>query len=471
MPKKILIVDDEAILRHSLKKLLENKDYEIFCRSGIEDGSKLDPSLQFDLAIVDLNLADGKGTELISSLKKNQAQLQSILITGEHSINVTIVEAINQGIFYFMPKPFEAEAMLNLVKKVLKQSELIEQNKNLKAHIKKQFHFSQIIGQSDPILKLTEWMHKISKSSSNLLITGESGTGKELVARSVHCAKDSTKAFISVNCGAIPKELLESEFFGHMKGSFTGAIKSHRGYFEAAEDGTLFLDEIGAMDLSLQVKLLRVLQEKTFKPVGSTQSLISKARIIVATNIDLEKAVERGEFRKDLYYRLNIIPLSIPPLRERRQDILLLIQHFLKNFNTKDSQYSISQEALHYLQNYSWPGNIRELENLIERLCVFKENGEIQKEDLPIKYQCKKTQIRPLESIEIPNSGISFNSAVDAYENSLLTKALQKTNWNKKQAASLLNLNRTTLIEKIKKKGLKSPYDKELSLEDSITDS
>ena len=330
MIKTILIVDDEPILRLSLKKLLDNKNCRILCTEGIKETLCLDPSLKYDLAIVDLNLKDGKGTDLISSLKEKQPQLQSILITGEESINVTIVEAINQGIFYFIPKPFEPSAIQSLVQTALEQSELINQNKNLKENIKKQFHFDQIVGQSEGIINLTEWMYKIAKSSSNLLITGESGTGKELIARSIHCAKDSTKPFISVNCGAIPKDLLESEFFGHVKGSFTGAVSNHKGYFSAAEDGTLFLDEIGAMDISLQVKLLRVLQEKSFKPVGSTKSISTNARIISATNIDLEKAVEKGEFRKDLYYRLNIIPLNVPPLRERRQDVPLLIQHFLK---------------------------------------------------------------------------------------------------------------------------------------------
>lgn len=463
MPRNILIVDDEPILRISLKKLLENKNHNILCAGGVQETRQLDPSFQPELAIVDLNLKDGKGTELIAELKKKHPQLQSILITGEHSINITIVSAINQGIFYFIPKPFEPEAMLNLVRKVLKQNDLINQNKNLKDNIKKQFHFDQIIGQSSSIVHLTECLHKISKSSSNILITGESGTGKELAARSIHCNQGSTKPFISVNCGAIPKDLWESEFFGHIKGSFTGAVSNHKGYFSAAEGGTLFLDEIGTMDLSLQVKLLRVLQERAFKPVGSTETVSTNARIISATNIDLEKAVERAEFRKDLYYRLNIIPLTIPPLRERKQDIPLLIQHFLRNFSKEDSSWTLSEEALHCLCHYNWPGNIRELENLIERLCVFKDQGEIGIEELPKKYISKKNKINPLEVVEIPKEGMDFNSAVDAYENSILVEALKKTKWNKRRAALLLNLNRTTLIEKIKKKGLKSPYEEELT--------
>ena len=457
MVRNILIVDDDSSLRLSLKRLLNDPSYKIITTYGCKDTRELDPSLKLDLAIVDLNLNDGKGTELISELKRKNPYMQSILITGEHSIHITIAEAINQGIFYFIPKPFESSAVISLVEKALKQKDLMDQNKNLKANIKKQFNFNQIIGQSSVVMELTEWMCKVSKSSSNILITGESGTGKELVARSIHCNQDSSRPFISVNCGAIPKELLESEFFGHVKGSFTGAINHHKGYFSAAQTGTLFLDEIGTMDLNLQVKLLRVLQEKTFKPVGSAESVSTNARIISATNIDLEKAVEKGLFRKDLYYRLNIIPIRIAPLRERKEDIPLLIQHFLKKIG--HNNISLSEFALNNLCHYNWPGNIRELENLIERLCVFKEKGEIQESDLPEKYLCKKPNLKPLESIEIPKQGLDFNSAVTAYENSLLIKALKKTNWNKRQAALLLNLNRTTLIEKIKKKGIQSPYD------------
>ena len=466
MRKKILIVDDEPGLRLSLKRLLEEQGYEVLCVAGVQEACQLSPSLDIALAIVDLNLADGKGTDLLLLLKQKYDPIQSILITGESSINVTIVEAIKKEILYFMPKPFDLPVLLELVKKVLKQQNLEEQNKILKENLRKQFHFNRIIGQSEGILNLTEWMYKVAKSSSNLLIIGESGVGKELVARSIHCARDSARPFISVNCGAIPKELLESEFFGHRKGAFTGAVSHHQGYFEAAKEGTLFLDEIGTMDLGLQVKLLRVLQEKSFKPVGSTSSIPTKARIISATNIDLEKAVERGEFRKDLYYRLNIIPLSIPPLRKRKEDIPLLVQHFLKKFQSEKKVQALSAQALECLCEYPWPGNIRELENLIERLCVFKDKGQITFEDLPHKYRGRKRPVaQPLSAIEIPREGMDFNSAVDAYENSLLEKALQRTRWNKRRAALLLNLNRTTLIEKIKKKGLKSPYEGDLFIE------
>ncbi|MBC6415119.1 MAG: sigma-54-dependent Fis family transcriptional regulator [Bdellovibrionales bacterium] len=450
--KTILIVDDDSSLSIGLKRLLDNCNYKIITCEGVEEAKKIESDFKIDLAIVDLNLNDGVGTDLIADLKKTQPYMQSLLITGEHSINITIVSAINQGVDYFIPKPFDSNTLLNLVKKALKQKDILDQNKNLKANIKKQFDFKKIVGQSSVILKLTEDMHKVAKKSSPILIIGESGTGKELVARSIHCSQDSSRPFISVNCGAIPKELLESEFFGHVKGAFTGATSNRKGYFQVAQEGTLFLDEIGTMELNLQVKLLRVLQEKTFTPVGSTNSFVTNARIISATNIDLEKAVEKGLFRKDLYYRLNIIPLKIAPLRERKDDIPLLIEHFLK----KHSQdvLSVSDKVLINLCNYHWPGNIRELENLIERLCVFKESGIIEECDLPDKYRTSKASVKPLSSLEIPKEGLDFNSSVDAYENLILMEALKKTKWNKSQAASLLNLNRTTLLEKIKKKGL-----------------
>ncbi|MGI9548577.1 MAG: sigma-54-dependent transcriptional regulator [Bdellovibrionales bacterium] len=460
MEKRILIVDDEPTLRLSLKKILEDKNYKTLCTSSIEETLKLSPHLSFDLCIVDLNLTDGKGTQLISQLKTKHPYIQSILITGEQSINTAIAEAIHKGFFYFVTKPFDVDVLLKVVEKACFQGKILKQNDNLKKNIKKQFHFSKIIGQSESVLKLTELMHKVAKSNSNLLVTGDSGTGKELVARSIHCARNSSEAFISINCGAIPKDLLESEFFGHKKGSFTGAISNHKGCFEMAENGTLFLDEIGTMDLNLQVKLLRVLQEREFSPVGSTEVISTNAHIIAATNMDLEKAVKKGNFREDLFYRLNIIPLHIPSLRERQSDIPLLVQHFIKIFNKNSgvSLEGISDLALKTLCHYRWPGNIRELENLIERLSVLKDGGKIEMEDLPEKYTMQDNP--SLKTVEISQNEMDFNRSVDSYENSLILKALAKTNWNRKQAADLLNLNRTTLVEKMKKKGLKPPEEK-----------
>ena len=457
MRRKILIVDDEPTFRLSLKRIFEREGYQTLCAGTVQEATELSSRINIDLAVVDLNLPDGQGTSLIEKIKFRSPSSEIILITGETTLSIPIVTALQKGAFHFVSKPFEPSVLLNLAKQALNKTKLQIENQNLKENIKKQFSFNKIIGQSSSILELTEMMKKVAKSSSNVLITGESGTGKELIARSIHCSYNISKPFVSVNCGAIPKDLLESEFFGHVKGAFTGAVNHHKGRFQQAEGGTLFLDEIGAMDLSLQVKLLRVLQEKEFEPVGSGQTLSTNARIIAATNIDLEKCIEKGTFRKDLYYRLHIIPFHVPALKERKEDIPLLIDHFIKSFNKKHGAHieGITSQALASLCYYPWPGNIREMENLIERLSVLKETDKIKLEDLPPKYRKQKEESQSLQVIEIPHNGIDFNGAVGKYENILLLKALKKTNWNRNQAANLLNLNRTTLVEKIKKKGLK----------------
>lgn len=461
MKGRILVVEDEPGLRRSLEIFLKSKGYVVHCAGNCQEAKNLS-GFSLDLAIVDLNLPDGRGTDLIEQLRKRDSSLQALLITAETSVNVNIVEAVKNDIFYFITKPFELSVLLKLTEKALAQKELIYQNENLKANIKQQYRFDQIIGQSETILKVTELMRKTAQISSTLLITGESGTGKELVARSIHCARNSSAPFVSVNCGAIPKDLMESEFFGHAKGAFTGALYSRKGRFEMAQGGTLFLDEIGTMDISLQVKLLRVLQEKEFEPVGHCRPIPCDVRVMAAANMDLEKAVERGAFRQDLYYRLNIIPIFIPPLRERREDIPLLLHYFIKTFNRERSLKitGISEEAMESLWHYSWPGNIREMENLIERLSVLKTGGKIEFNDLPEKYRLSGDNTNPsLSTVSIPNNGMDFNEAVDQYENAILMKALEKTNWNRRRAAVLLNLNRTTLVEKLKKKGLKPPLD------------
>ena len=331
----------------------------------------------------------------------------------------------------------------------------------MKSALHNKYRFDSIIGKSEEINRVLDLVGRVADSDSNVLVTGESGTGKELIAKAIHYNSDrSMKAFVPINCGAIPKDLLESELFGHVKGAFTGAVANRPGRFEAAEGGTIFLDEIGDMDVSLQVKLLRVLQERKFEPVGSTKSVSTNIRIIAATNIDLEKAVEEGRFREDLYYRLNVIPITVPALRNRRTDIPLLLNHFIDKYS-KDSSRGldgISEPALEALCNYPWPGNIRELENLIERLSILKGSGSISAEDLPPKYRGQASNGQAgVRMAQITDDGLDFNSAVDAYENELILRALEKTGWNRNQAAILLKLNRTTLVEKIKKKGLKPP--------------
>ncbi len=316
-----------------------------------------------------------------------------------------------------------------------------------------------IIGQSLPIMKVMQLIDRVASSCANVLITGESGTGKELVAQALHYNSERSKEpLIAINCTAIPSELLESELFGHVKGAFTGATSDRVGRFEKAKRGTIFLDEIGDMSPSLQAKLLRVLQDRKFEPVGDSRPRQFNARVITATNIDLERAIKENRFRRDLYYRLNVIPIKMPSLRERPSDIPILTHYFLKIFTRQNHKQinGISKSAMDQLCAYPWPGNIRELENLIERLVIIKDHGLIELADIPAKYITNQ-KVNPDDKLltYVPNSGIDLNEAIARYENMLLVDALNKVNWNKNRAASLLKLNRTTLVEKIKRKKLK----------------
>ncbi len=320
---------------------------------------------------------------------------------------------------------------------------------------------NHIIGQSKEIKQVLKLIERVASVNSTILITGQTGTGKELVARRIHyLSARSNKPLVCVNCGAIPSDVLESELFGHVKGAFTGAITNRKGRFEMAHGGSIFLDEIGDMSCHLQVKLLRVLQEKAFEPVGSDKTMQVDVRIITATNRNLEKAVAEGRFREDLFYRLHVIPVHIPALKERRYDIPCLIYHFIEKFNqSKQNKIEdVSKEAMQLLYWHSWPGNVRELENLIERLVLLKDGGGIiEVNDLPAQYQGTyptKKNIPP--HVYDLSQGIDLNSVMNEYENSLILKALEKTGWNRNQAALLLNINRTTLVEKMKKKGLKA---------------
>lgn len=457
MQKKILIIDDETTLSHSLTRVLDHHGYITKSIKSKKEFNELKQNFHCDIALLDLRLPDGDGLDLMKQLKQMNKNTQVIVMTGYGTIELAVT-ATKQGAFHFITKPFNPGEIINLCAKALSQAQLETENAQLRSVVKKQFHFNQIIGQSQPILSLIEMIKKISSSTSTVLITGESGTGKELIAKSIHFnSQQSEGPFIPVHCGAIPKDLLESELFGHIKGSFTGAVKDRVGRFQMAENGTLFLDEVSTMDISTQIKLLRVLQEKEFQPVGSDEIIRSNARVIAASNENLEMAVKTGEFRKDLFYRLNVIPLSIPSLRERKDDIPLLINHFIKAFNNNKPAHKMNrmqQEVLDCLCQYNWPGNIRELENLIERLCVLKDTECIELSDLPEQYQ-NTGDCTIKHNVDIPQSGLDFNHIVNLFENELILKALEKTRWNRNQAAKLLNLNRTTLLEKIKKKGLK----------------
>ena len=313
--------------------------------------------------------------------------------------------------------------------------------------------FDNIIGKSEPMKEIFSIVKKVSNSDTTIMINGETGTGKGLIAKAIHqCSNRKNKPFIQLNCGAITESLLESELFGHVKGAFTGAISNKPGKFELAEGGSVFLDEIGDMSMDLQVKVLRVLEENEFEPVGGNKTIKADVRVITATHRDLEEEVQKENFREDLFYRLYVIPIVLPPLKERGSDIPLLVYHFLRKFceEKKRDIVTISDEAMEMMMNYSWPGNVRELKNLIERLVVLNENGEILPQDLPGKIKAGKDRKTLLE-IDVPGEGINFNTAVTEYEKALIIKALEKTNWIKNKAAELLQIKRTTLVEKIKR--------------------
>jgi DNA-binding NtrC family response regulator len=465
---RVLIVDDESTLRTALFRIFDRKGYSVVTANKAEEAKALMLSDQtIDLALVDLNLPDADGIELMSQIKTAHGDCQVIILTGHGTIE-SAVRATQKGAFHFITKPFSMDELVGLVEKALAHKKLQHENHQLRSELHRKYHFDQIIGQSESIKAVLNLVERVSDSDSTILVTGESGTGKELIARAIHYnSPRSEHPFVAINCGAIPSELLESELFGHVKGAFTGAIANRVGRFEMADCGTIFLDEIGDLEPALQVKLLRALQERSFEPVGGTKSVQINVRVIAATNKNLEDLVVTGRFREDLFYRLNVIPMTVPALRERKTDIPLLLSHFIDHFNkTKGKRLtSIAADALECLCNYQWPGNIRELENLIERVAILKGQGQVDINDLPAKYRISATSSEnDIASFQIPDNGMDFNSAVDNFENALILRALEKTGWNRNQAALLLKLNRTTLVEKIKKKGLRPPGESDFEM-------
>ncbi len=467
---RVLILDDESTLRTALFRTFDRKGYSVVTSQSIEEAkSYCTVDKNFDLAIVDVSLPDGDGLEFMTYLKSIYPGIQVIVLTGFATIE-SAVKATQKGAYHFLTKPFSIEELLSVSEKALDHKHLQKENLQLRQELTSKYGFTNIIGESEGIKNCLSLVERVADSDSTILVTGESGTGKELIAKAIHYNSQRAKGpFIAINCGAIPSELLESELFGHIKGAFTGAIANRAGRFELADEGTLFLDEIGDLEPSLQVKILRALQEKSFEPVGSTKTVSVNVRVITATNVDLDRAVLEGKFREDLYYRLNVIPIQIPALRERKSDVPLLLNHFLEKFNKNKTKKitGFSQESLVSLINYSWPGNIRELENLVERLSILKGFGEVIPADLPAKYKSAAACFAETGIIDIPDQGLDFNTAVDQFENALILKALEKTGWNKNQASILLRLNRTTLVEKMKKKGL-STTNEGVSIEGNV---
>jgi len=451
----ILIVDDEDAIRHALERYLSDIGYKVFAAANADEAIKIMDGEVVDLALVDLVMPGMDGIGLVREMKVRDPDVVVIIMTAYGTIT-SAVNAIKAGAYHYITKPFELDDVSSLVAAAIEHKRLKEENRYLKKQLKTKYKFENIVGTSEPMMAVFSLIEKVADTDSTVLILGESGTGKELVARAIHYnSKRGSKPLITVNCGAIPETLLESELFGYVKGAFTDAYTTREGKFDAANGGSIFLDEIGDMSLKLQVKILRVLQDKRFEPIGSTKSHEVDVRIIAATNQDLELLVKNGRFREDLYYRLNVIPIRIPPLRERKSDIPLLVHHFLERIRTEEGRQvdGISDEAMRALIEYNWPGNVRELENLIERMSIMKTGGKIELSDLP--EQIVKKCDAPLNaSAHTDGEVISLKDAVSEYEAGLIRHALEKSGGNKNKAAKLLCINRTTLIEKIKRLGI-----------------
>lgn len=451
---RILIVDDEEVLRDVLDAVLRREGFDIVsAASGEEALSKLDGE-EIDLVILDVMLPGISGIDTLRAIRISNPALPVIVITAFSSIDGAI-EAMKQGAYHYIPKPFKNEEVVITVNKALEQRRLSSENERLKAELTEKYSYANIIGKSETMRKVFDLIRLAAPSRSNFLIFGESGTGKELVAKAIHHASPRARnAFVTVNSGSLPPELLESSLFGHMKGAFTGAIATKRGLFEVADGGSIFLDEIGNINLETQAKLLRVIQEKEFMRLGSVETLKVDVRIIAATNADLQKLMAESKFREDLFYRLNVITLQLPPLRRRREDIPLLVSHFLQKYSEENKRKvrEVTAEAMRVLMDHSWPGNVRELENTIERAVVLCTVDRITTELLPdyLRYPMRTDQ----PAMVVPQDGISLKDAVSNYERTMILQSLELANGVQKRAAELLQVKPSTLNEMMKRLGI-----------------
>ena len=443
MKAKILLIDDDTSLRRVLEYNLQEEGYEVQAAASGEEGLRLFEQLRPDLVVTDMKMTGIDGLKVLNSIKESSPDTLVIIITAFGTVDVA-VEAMKAGAFDYITKPFNREALKLTVKKALQFSGMAEENKRLKDALRDKADFRSIVGSSLEMERVFTMVRKVADTEASVFITGESGTGKELIARSIH-AKSSRRdgPFVAINCSAIPRDLLESELFGHTKGAFTGAIKQKSGKFQLADGGTIFLDEVGELLLELQPKLLRVLQEKEVEPLGGTKPEKLDVRVISATSLNMEKAIADGTFREDLYYRLSVIPIHMPPLRERRKDIPLLIKYFSAKHGS--DKISFDKEALEALSMFSWPGNVRELENTVERLLIMRSSDVIRFCDLPDKFREKSTRKNGV--VRLPDEGYSL----EQLEREIVIEALERNAWNQAAAARFLRIPRHTLIYRIEK--------------------
>src|SRR6478735_3266465 len=452
-PKHLLIVDDETALREAIAERLTDHGFLVEQAASGEQALERLAAFAFDILLTDLRLPGIDGRKVLDAAVERYPDIISIVITGYGTVK-DAVDAIKQGAADFITKPFQFDALLHVLGSALEQRRLRSENAYLRSQLDQRYRIEGLIGTSRVMRDLYHLLETVAATSSTVLIAGETGTGKELAARAIHHSSPRrANRFVAINCSAIPETLLEAELFGHVRGAFSGAVATRQGRFEQAHKGTLLLDEVGTMSPALQAKLLRVLQEREFERVGDAHTIKIDVRVIAATHSDLARMVADGSFRQDLFYRLNVIPVQLPPLRERRDDIPLLVQHFLQKLcaDLERETVTVSQDAMRRLMAYSWPGNVRQLENIVERALAFsKGRPQIDVADLGPEIVEPRGDTTRDESW-LPDEGLDFESYIGGLELALIRGSLQKTHGNKRQAAQLLNLKRTTLIEKLKR--------------------
>jgi DNA-binding NtrC family response regulator len=451
---RILIVDDEEVVRDVLSTLLTGESYSVdFAQTGNQALEKVREK-DYSVVLLDLMMPDIDGFRVLEEFKKMENNPVTLVLTAFASIEKA-VRATKLGAFDFITKPFKNDEIVLAVKNAAEHHRLLEENIRLKISLQERYNFKNIIGKGASMQQVFDLISQVAPRRSTILVQGESGTGKELVAKAIHAASGRAGApFVAINCGNIPSELLESEMFGHVRGAYTGATSAKKGLFEVADGGTLFLDEVATISMEMQTKLLRVIQEREFRRLGGLENIKVDVRIIAATNTDLQSAVDRGTFRDDLFYRLNVIVVKLPRLRERTEDIPLLVEHFTKKYCEENQKEHCVMEAaaMRVLMDYDWPGNVRELENAIERAVVLAPGDVITADLFPKSITTSSSN----SAVDFPEDGLPLKERVGNFERSLILAALEKTDWNQKKASQLLSVNATTLSEKLKRLKIKT---------------
>ena len=454
----LLLVDDDRHLLDSMAMWLQEQGHQVAQAASRREAVGMLDQHEFDLVLADIRLQDGDGFELLADCRQQAPQAAVLLMTGYATVE-TGVDAIRAGAFDLLTKPLIDEELQMAIDRALSQREVIEENAKLKAQLDQRFGMENIVGRDQRMQKTFEMLDSVADTKATILITGESGTGKSLMARAIHRRSSRRdRPFVEIACGALPETLLETELFGHVAGAYTGAVSDKIGKFKQADKGTIFLDEIGTSSASLQVKLLRVLQEFEFEPVGGSETIHVDTRVILATNENLSEAVASGEFRQDLYYRINVIHIELPPLRERASDIPLLAQHFLEKVSEDMGKpiEGFEEDTLALMQSYSWPGNIRELQNVVERCVLLSKTPQVSPDELPSELLTSAPSGFSTGIVRTP-SGKTLKEALEGPEREIILESLRRHNWNRNATAEQLGINRTTLYKKMKRLGLEQP--------------